>query len=412
MSIRNSALFLTIARDTISETLHEGNVEDVIAAKSWVLNEATDFEIMSLLVLGESPEDPFDIVAEQDLWDGFKKVLFQRYNSLSEIVGKETLEDMVLENGPISSYGVSTAAPIMEAFITEGFLLEAPPSFQKDVIEKTGKDIAGYIKNAYKFYTKGKGGEAIQGGMKKAVKAAEKKFGKGPVEKALGGAEKYARATQDIAKGSVDTAKQYAKTAQKFYSPTGKGGQGLQKGMEKLSKKAQDIKGGITGDTAKQLAKSRETSSKLVGQLGKARSQTGYKLWAAAEKGLRDLGDKSGASGVAKAINQKFGTDIGSAGAGAAAGVAALAVAAMLTYGAYKTYQRFMSKAAKACAGKGGAEKTACMKTFKQNAIKAQMSDLSKSMGGCKSAKNPAKCQAAIQKKIQKLKVKLAKAGG
>ncbi len=90
---------------------------------------------------------------------------------------------------------------------------------------------------------------------------------------------------------------------------------------------------------------------------------------------------------------------------GKATGVT-VAIAALL-YGGYKTYQRFLSKAARACASKSGAEKTACMEAFKKNAIKAQISDLKRGLSGCKNSKNPQKCQSAINAKIQKLQAKL-----
>ena len=91
---------------------------------------------------------------------------------------------------------------------------------------------------------------------------------------------------------------------------------------------------------------------------------------------------------------------------GTAAGVT-VAIAALL-YGGYKTYKRFLSKAAKACSNKSGAEKTACMVAFKKNAVKAQIADLRRGLSGCSGTKNPQKCKAAINAKIQKLQSKVA----
>lgn len=76
---------------------------------------------------------------------------------------------------------------------------------------------------------------------------------------------------------------------------------------------------------------------------------------------------------------------------------------AALLFGAYKTYKRFFSKAARACSGKSGPEREVCITNFKKNATKAQINDLKRSLAGCKSSKNPQRCQASIQAKIQKL---------
>ena len=70
-------------------------------------------------------------------------------------------------------------------------------------------------------------------------------------------------------------------------------------------------------------------------------------------------------------------------------------------------YKRFLSKAAVACKGLSGPQKTSCMNKFKQNGIKAQIATLASGTSKCAKTKDPAKCKVAIQKKIAKLKAKL-----
>ena len=68
-----------------------------------------------------------------------------------------------------------------------------------------------------------------------------------------------------------------------------------------------------------------------------------------------------------------------------------------------------MSKAARACKGKKGEEKTACMREYKKRALLAQAQDTNASAAACAKTKDPGKCKAAIARKVAKLKAKAAK---
>jgi len=81
-------------------------------------------------------------------------------------------------------------------------------------------------------------------------------------------------------------------------------------------------------------------------------------------------------------------------------GVAALVAAA--SFIAYKAYKNYFSKAAKACAGKSGAEKQACMAKVRQQANKAKIAALRKGSSMAKNSSNPSKARAAINAKIAK----------
>ena len=84
-------------------------------------------------------------------------------------------------------------------------------------------------------------------------------------------------------------------------------------------------------------------------------------------------------------------------------GLTAAAVAALIVFAAYKTYQRFFSKAAKACKGYKSKEKTLCMNKFKIAAMKKQLTELKTGFVACKKAKNPDKCKGSIAKRYGKL---------
>jgi len=89
-------------------------------------------------------------------------------------------------------------------------------------------------------------------------------------------------------------------------------------------------------------------------------------------------------------------------GTGKAIGVSALVAAA--SFIAYKVYKNYFSKAAKACAGKSGAAKTACMAKAKQQAQRARIAALSKGKSLASKTNNPRKARAALANKIASIK--------
>jgi len=90
-----------------------------------------------------------------------------------------------------------------------------------------------------------------------------------------------------------------------------------------------------------------------------------------------------------------------SMGKGIAIGVAATAI----IYAAYQIYKRFLSKAAKACKGQSGNEKTLCMYQYKVKALEAARNELTKGLSKCKDDK----CQSMVKLKVKAHDVKIKK---
>ncbi len=88
--------------------------------------------------------------------------------------------------------------------------------------------------------------------------------------------------------------------------------------------------------------------------------------------------------------------------------LAAIPLAALIMTVGYEIYKKYFDKVNHACKTKTGADKVACVKKFKNDAIKAQISALSKNKSTCSKSKNPKRCSDEIVKKITKLKQKLA----
>ena len=84
-----------------------------------------------------------------------------------------------------------------------------------------------------------------------------------------------------------------------------------------------------------------------------------------------------------------------------------VAVAAATATVAAATYKRFFSKAAKACKGKSGIDKTNCMVKFKKQAQLQKIKALESGLNACSKAKNPDICKGRIKPKIAKEKAKM-----
>lgn len=295
--VNESLIFLSIARNTLSDAISLSDKVNESKLVNFITNEASDYQIMSLLVDGTCPDEKFNSVEESKIWDKFSKSVMYEFKDLSKSIDPKSLETVVFEMGPVSSFGYSSAAPIMEFQMDQGFL--------------TNKSLS-----------------EINMASLKAAAASGKKWAINKLAR-VGGATK----------GAVAGAK---------------GGYGVA-----------GAKGAVAG-----------------AKMGAAQGS----LAAGA------------AGGATKAAMVKT---------GALASTGALAVAALTAYAAYQVYKRFMSKAAKACKGKSGKEKTACMKQYRMKAIQFQIAELSKGSSKCKTSKDPAKCQAAIKAKVDKLKGKL-----
>jgi len=86
--------------------------------------------------------------------------------------------------------------------------------------------------------------------------------------------------------------------------------------------------------------------------------------------------------------------------------IGATALAALVITASYKIYKNYYSKSAKACKGKTGAEKEACMNNYQTNAYKMQKASLKKSMSMANKTDNPQTFRKKIENQINKLKSK------
>ena len=95
-----------------------------------------------------------------------------------------------------------------------------------------------------------------------------------------------------------------------------------------------------------------------------------------------------------------------------AAALAAAAVAALVARTAYRVYKDKISKIGKQCASykHGTPDRKKCEAKAKNAALQAQMAAMKSGMAKCAKSKDPAKCKANIQNKINSMKSKMSPA--
>lgn len=94
-------------------------------------------------------------------------------------------------------------------------------------------------------------------------------------------------------------------------------------------------------------------------------------------------------------------------GAGAYVGVAAAVFVAAASSLAFRAYKRYLSKAAKACKGKAGEERTSCLKKASREAKKQKIKLLEKGLSQCGKTKSPSQCKVKFREKITREKAQM-----
>lgn len=121
-----SLLFLKLARNSVCESIDNSSVEEKVELKDYIQNEASDYEVIHLVTLGEMPENKFDNEAEKIVWECFRKDMVKAYDYLTieEGYNEEDVDRIIFEMGPVTELGLSSALPIMELHQHNGFFKE------------------------------------------------------------------------------------------------------------------------------------------------------------------------------------------------------------------------------------------------------------------------------------------------
>lgn len=141
-NIRDSILFLLTSRKTISDFIvSESNLNDVdkVLAKNFIMNEASDYEIMSILMRSQLPDEKYDQLKENNLFDSLQIFISLNEDRLSTSINDNAMQS-ILEIDSVSQYGLSSSVPILE-FIMEQYNME-------DDEPKQGHDVGGKVFSA------------------------------------------------------------------------------------------------------------------------------------------------------------------------------------------------------------------------------------------------------------------------
>lgn len=122
--VLNSLLFLNMARREICESIDSSSVDQKEQLKLLVMNEASDYEVLHIMTVGEFPNEKFNPVIEDFLWEFIRKGFAKNFNTLSETIEPQYLDELIFEIGPIYPYGMSSSDPLIEHQYIHGMMTE------------------------------------------------------------------------------------------------------------------------------------------------------------------------------------------------------------------------------------------------------------------------------------------------
>jgi len=102
-NVIESLTFLAIARETLAESVNEKT------SKDFLVNEATDFEILHLLVSGKFPKVRESAKAEQAIMDSLKTYVLENKNTFCTFLGPSAISTFILEVDVVSPLNISSS---------------------------------------------------------------------------------------------------------------------------------------------------------------------------------------------------------------------------------------------------------------------------------------------------------------
>jgi hypothetical protein len=378
--VSESLQFLVICREVLSLLVDASSLDkqQKELTKNFIFNEASDYQIISMIVRNELPENKFDTLDELKV---FSELREQVINSpIIEKLDTGFIANFLCEVNSVYPF-YSSAKPVLE-FITESHDIPAGSMIISEA-PLTPTDVTTWARKIAK--AAGATPEAVASTLRRAAaKGADAKD-------AIAAASKAAAQKSKIGWGQF--LKKTDPSLQRMIAQKGGVGTGGQGSLS--ASQAASIKGAMRGP---------QSGAEKVAAAGKRLAGKGQEaLTGLMNKIKASYPDAVSAARAAVEKSKEFAQTPGGQAIGAAA------LLALIAYGAYKLYKSKLSAAAKACAGKKGAEKAACMAQAKKAAIGSQIANMKKAEAMCARTKNPAKCKAGVNAKIAKLQKKASK---
>lgn len=356
----NTYLFLDTCRQTLSEIVDLSDLEkdEKKILSKFFKEQASDYQVLSLVVKGQFPLEESNPVLESYLFDDISR------------------EGTIYEFSPLYEWNISSQKAIRN-FILENHLLE-----QEDPIYTWQQN----LKNAQE---KQRQYRATEGTPNEQLQLADANV-------------QYAQAKLEEAK-----VKSQLEDAKRTKSNTNV----LQAKLEAAEKKSEAAKNDV--DNAYQALQNMQTQRQTSGGEKLAKSVVGFGVSSAASSVQTTVGGAIGgavtsglstlwkaAKGGVKAVMPYI---IKLAKSQAAGYIGGALLIALIAYAARRAYMNAFKKAEMACRGMSGQEKNECIYRYKETALNQQLSDLKTGMGMCNYSKDPVKCKQQMMKKIQKV---------
>lgn len=190
INLSDSLLFLTCARQALNGVVKRTRISESKRRElsSFIMREASDYEIMSLVTYGVLPEQKYDSLGETYVWSDFKIMMMENFDLLTEMfAGREAwASEFINETGPVFEFGLGSAEPILEfsmAHLNEIWPFKKKTEAEKEQ-EKEEKDSEKIKKGLKKGLRKNRI-SSLGGGIKGHLKYAGERVAAGG-EKATG----------------------------------------------------------------------------------------------------------------------------------------------------------------------------------------------------------------------------------
>lgn len=372
MNIKESVIFLNFAREALTSVIECAKSEHTEDLVNFVMNEASDYQVMHLLTYNCLPTSEGTIIDEENVFEDFRTAIMLNEDVVDETVYEGFSLEMISELGPVTPYLSGIGSHIMMESVLSG-----------DITEEM------MFENAISYF------ESHEEELNEITAAQAKEIG-----------ASRRKITPEIA-ALIGAKKRKQTLVQQLQTAVGPAKDAIQKKIDAVGPQIDKLKGQASAAASAVATKGREVAGKakdvVLGKKGEYEMK-GVRSGGLISKGKELAGRAVGAvTGAAKSAGEFVAKHKEVAG-----GLGAAAVAAAAAYGAYKIYKNYFSKAAKACANKSGDAKKSCMMAYKQKGLKAQIATLAKGKAKCNKSKDAAKCKAAIDKKISALQGKLA----
>jgi hypothetical protein len=103
------------------EFIDNSKISDIDKAKgkNFIMNEGSDYEILTLAVRGQRPTEKYNIVEEKKLFEDIKNCVSKNSETFNKLLSEKVAKDFAKDLTPLSEYGLTSCVPIMNFIIEQ-----------------------------------------------------------------------------------------------------------------------------------------------------------------------------------------------------------------------------------------------------------------------------------------------------